>query len=251
MKRKPISLLTGIHAVATAIDTHSELLRHVHVTEGSRNTRVRDLAGKAQRKGVAVSFHSREHLDSLSGGTRHQDIVAEYEPGNLAGDAELPELLEGIEGPPFLLVLDGVQDPHNLGACLRSAEAAGVHLVIIPKDRAAGITPVVRKVASGAAESITLVQVTNLARTLRLLKQRGIWLAGSAESATQSVFEAPLTGPLAVVMGGEAEGLRRLTSETCDFLMRIPMAGIVDSLNVSVAAGVTLFEAVRQRGLSA
>jgi 23S rRNA (guanosine2251-2'-O)-methyltransferase len=248
MSKKANSLLTGIHAVASALESGSGQLRQVYVTEGSRNNRVRDLAQKAKQKGVAVMFRSREELDRLAGGTRHQDIIAEFEPANLAGEAELPALLDAIDGDPLLLVLDNVQDPHNLGACLRTAEAAGVHLVIIPKDRSVGLTPVARKVASGAAEIIKLVQVTNLARTLRDLKQRGIWLAGTSDAASQTLYEADLKGPLAVVMGGEGDGMRRLTSETCDFLVNIPMAGVVDSLNVSVATGVTLFEVIRQRG---
>jgi len=188
-----------------------------------------------------------EVVERLAEGGRHQGVVAEVEPR--AGDPEtqLEEALEAAAGPPLLLVLDGVQDPHNLGACLRSADAAGVAAVIVPRDRAAGLTPVVRKVAAGAAESVPLVAVINLARTLRQLKERGVWLVGTDDAAGRSLFEADLTGPVALVMGSEGEGLRRLTRDCCDQLVSIPMAGAVESLNVSVAAGVALFEAVRQR----
>jgi len=157
-------------------------------------------------------------------------------------------LLDQLAEPPFLLVLDQVQDPHNLGACLRSADAAGVHGVIAPRDNAVGLTPTVHKVASGAARTVPFFQVTNLARVLRTLKERGIWLVGAAGEAEQSIYQADLTGPLALVMGAEDTGLRRLTREECDFLVRIPMRGHVESLNVSVATGVVLFEALRQRG---
>jgi 23S rRNA (guanosine2251-2'-O)-methyltransferase len=174
-------------------------------------------------------------------------VVAEVVPR--AGDPEtqLEEALEAAAGPPLLLVLDGVQDPHNLGACLRSADAAGVAALIVPRDRAAGLTPVVRKVAAGAAETVPLVAVVNLARTLRSLKERGVWLVGTDDAADRTLYQADFAGPVAVVMGSEGEGLRRLTRDCCDQLVSIPMAGAVESLNVSVATGVVLFEAVRQR----
>jgi 23S rRNA (guanosine2251-2'-O)-methyltransferase len=186
-------------------------------------------------------------LDKLAAGERHQGVVAELLPR--AGDPEtqLEEALEAAGDAPLLLVLDGVQDPHNLGACLRSADAAGVAAVLVPRDRAAGLTPVVRKVAAGAAETVPLVAVVNLARTLRELKERGVWLVGTDDSAEKTLYDAELTGPVALVMGSEGEGMRRLTRECCDQLVSIPMAGAVESLNVSVAAGVALFEAVRQR----
>jgi len=186
----------------------------------------------------------------MAGGERHQGVVAEC---NVAASSQLAlniaELLSGIDGAPFLLVLDGVQDPHNLGACLRSADAAGVHAVIVPRDRAVGITPVVSKVACGAAEHVPLIQVTNLARALRQLQDEGVWLLGADERAETSLFDADLKGPLALVLGAEGQGLRRLTREQCDVLISVPMAGSVSSLNVSVATGVCLFEAVRQRAL--
>jgi 23S rRNA (guanosine2251-2'-O)-methyltransferase len=186
-------------------------------------------------------------LDKLAEGGRHQGVVAEVLPRASDPETQLEEALESAAGAPLLLVLDGVQDPHNLGACLRSADAAGVAAVIVPRDRAAGMTPVVRKVAAGAAETVPLVAVVNLARTLRQLKERGIWLVGTDDTADKGLYEADLKGPLALVMGSEGEGLRRLTRECCDLLVSIPMAGAVESLNVSVATGVALFEAVRQR----
>jgi 23S rRNA (guanosine2251-2'-O)-methyltransferase len=186
-------------------------------------------------------------LDQLSGQERHQGAIARLKPAGIQGEGFLDELLDKVGPQPFVLVLDGVQDPHNLGACLRSADAAGVHAVVVPRDRAAGLSPTVRKVASGAAETIPLVQVVNLARTLRHLKDRGLWLVGAAGEADKDLYTADFKGPLALVMGSEGEGLRRLTREACDFLVRIPMRGTVESLNVSVATGVLLFEAVRQR----
>jgi 23S rRNA (guanosine2251-2'-O)-methyltransferase len=163
------------------------------------------------------------------------------------GEPELQQVLDGIAGEPLILILDGVQDPHNLGACLRTAEAAGAHMVIIPKDRSAGLTATVRKTSAGASEVIPVLQVTNLARVIRSLKERGIWLAGTDDQAEQDIYARDLTGPLALVMGSEGQGLRRLTRELCDFLVRIPMAGVIESLNVSVAAGVGLYEVRRQR----
>ncbi len=237
----------GIHAVRVMLARTPQRVRRVHVAAGrdaGRHAEIRALAG---RHSVPVSEADASRLDELAGGGRHQGVVAEVVP--LAGDPEtqLEEALAAAEGPPLLLVLDGVQDPHNLGACLRSADAAGAAAVLVPRDRAAGLTPVVRKVAAGAAESVPCIAVVNLARTLRALQGRGLWLIGTDDTAQASVFDADYTGPVAVVMGSEGEGLRRLTRECCDQLVRIPMAGAVESLNVSVAAGVVLFEAVRQR----
>jgi 23S rRNA (guanosine2251-2'-O)-methyltransferase len=186
-------------------------------------------------------------LDKLADGGRHQGVLAEVAARSGDPETQLEEALEAAGPTPLLLVLDGVQDPHNLGACLRSADAAGVAAVIAPRDRAAGLTPVVRKVAAGAAEAVPFVAVVNLARTLRELKERGLWLVGTDDSADKSLHDVDLTGPLALVMGSEGEGMRRLTRECCDQLVSIPMAGAVESLNVSVATGVVLFEAVRQR----
>jgi 23S rRNA (guanosine2251-2'-O)-methyltransferase len=173
--------------------------------------------------------------------------MAEFDGGNTYLERDIPALLTAIDGPPLVLVLDGVQDPHNLGACLRSAEAAGVHFVILPKDRSVGLSPVVRKAACGAAEVLQIVIVTNLARVLRLLKQQGLWLAGAADDASESLYQVALSGPLALIVGGEGKGMRRLTAELCDYAVKIPMSGTVSSLNVSVATAVCLFEIVRQR----
>jgi len=237
----------GIHAVRVLLDRHPQRVRRVLLAGGRDAGRLAEIRALAQRAGVQVASADDAQLDKLAEGARHQGVVAEVVPR--AGDPEtqLEEALEAAGAAPLLLVLDGVQDPHNLGACLRSADAAGVAAVIVPRDRAAGLTPVVRKVAAGAAETVPLVSVVNLARTLRDLKQRGIWLVGTDDAADKTLYEADLKGPLALVMGSEGEGLRRLTRECCDQLVSIPMAGAVESLNVSVAAGVALFEAVRQR----
>jgi 23S rRNA (guanosine2251-2'-O)-methyltransferase len=240
----------GIHAVRVLLARNPERVRRLLVTSGRDAARLAELRSLAQRAGVQVGATDDASLDKLAEGGRHQGVVAEIVPR--AGDPEtqLEEALEAARGAPLLLVLDGVQDPHNLGACLRSADAAGVTAVIVPRDRAAGLTPVVRKVAAGAAEAVPFVPVVNLARALRDLKERGVWLVGTDDTADKTLFEADLTGPVALVMGSEGEGLRRLTRECCDQLVSIPMAGAVESLNVSVAAGVVLFEAVRQRALA-
>ena len=180
-------------------------------------------------------------------GLKHQGVVAQYAAPQNLGEGDLDELLGKVENP-LLLVLDGVQDPHNLGACLRSAGAAGVAAVIVPRDRAVGVTAVVRKASAGAADQVPLIRVTNLARTLKTLKDAGVWIVGLAGEAEKSLYEMDLKGPIAIAMGGEGDGLRRLSREHCDYLAKIPMTGIVESLNVSVATGVALFEAVRQRG---
>jgi 23S rRNA (guanosine2251-2'-O)-methyltransferase len=237
----------GLHAVRVMLARNSSRVRRVVIAGGKDAGRLGEIRSLAQKAGVQVVTTDDATLDKLAEGGRHQGVVAEMTPR--AGDPEtqLEEALEAAVGPPLLLVLDGVQDPHNLGACLRSADAAGVAAVIAPRDRAAGLTPVARKVAAGAAETVPFIAVVNLARTLRGLKERGIWLVGTDESADKSVHEVDLDGPLAIVMGSEGEGLRRLTRECCDQLVSIPMAGAVESLNVSVATGVVLFEVVRQR----
>ena len=237
----------GIHSVRVLLLRHPQRVRRVMVAGGREAGRLAEVRALAQRAGVQLSTVEEAQLDKLAAGERHQGVVAELLPR--AGDPEtqLEEALEAAGDAPLLLVLDGVQDPHNLGACLRSADAAGVAAVLVPRDRAAGLTPVVRKVAAGAAETVPLVAVVNLARTLRELKERGVWLVGTDDSAEKTLYDAELTGSVALVMGSEGEGMRRLTRECCDQLVAIPMAGAVESLNVSVAAGVALFEAVRQR----
>ena len=242
-----VALLFGFHSVEAALERGSGRVECLRVASESRNPRAEKLADRARKQGVRVVSEPRAALDRRSGGERHQDVIAEFVPDNLWGEQDLDRLLDAVDGPPLLLVLDGVQDPHNLGACLRSADAAGVGLVILPKDRSAGLTPVARRAAAGAAEVLPIVFVTNLARVLKRLKQEGIWLAGTTDQADRSIYEADLNGPLGLVMGAEGKGMRRLTGELCDFHLRIPMQGTVDSLNVSVATAVCLFEAVRQR----
>lgn len=242
------NILSGIQPVATALKSGGGGIRLIRVAEDTRNQRVRDLAMMAQDAGIEVIYEERSRLDQLAANTRHQDVIAELEDRSL-GEDDLWALLDDIEIDPLLLVLDGVQDPHNLGACLRTAEAAGVHAVIMPKDRSVGVTAVVRRTSAGASEIIPVVQVTNLARTLRTIKDRGIWVAGTDDETAQDLYGIDLTGPLALVMGSEGQGMRRLTRELCDYVVRIPMAGAIESLNVSVAAGVCLFEVARQRRL--
>lgn len=236
----------GLHAVAAALDSGRECHR-IYLQDSRRDARLQGIADKAEAAGVPLERLDRRMLDEKAGDSRHQGVVGEFAATVLPASVE--ELLDGLDAPPFLLVLDGVQDPHNLGACLRTANAAGVHGVIVPKDRACGVTPTVRKVAAGAAEVTPVIAVTNLARTLRDLKDRGIWLVGLAGEADQEIRQVDMKGPLAILMGAEGEGLRRLTRKECDFLARLPMAGTVESLNVSVATGISLYEALRQRRL--
>ena len=237
----------GIHSVRVMLTRSPQRIRRLLLASAREDARLGEIRALAQRAGVQVAPADVATLDKLSDGGRHQGVVAELQAQ--AGDPEtqLEQALEAAGASPLLLVLDGVQDPHNLGACLRSADAAGVAAVIAPRDRAAGLTPVARKVAAGAAESVPFVSVVNLARTLRDLKERGVWLVGTADDAGQTLYDVDLTGPTAIVLGSEGEGMRRLTRETCDQLVSIPMAGAVESLNVSVATGVVLYEAVRQR----
>ena len=234
----------GFHAVLGRLRADPKSVIEIFVDETRQDGRVKDLVASAERAGVRLMRVPTKRLDGFYGGGRHQGVVARIEIKDLAQD--LDELLDKIE-KPLLLVLDGVTDPHNLGACLRVANAAGAHAVIAPRDRAAGITPAVSKVASGAAEATPYLMVTNLARTLRDLKERNIWIVGADERAQQTIYDADLPQSIAWVIGAEGEGMRRLTRESCDLLVRIPMNGEVESLNVSVSAGVCLFESVRRR----
>ncbi len=242
------NLLIGIHSVASALSNLPGQVRVIRIAQESHNPRVSKLASLAGELGISVVMEPRALLERRSDGQRHQDIIAEFAAENLLTEKDLDRVLDSIDGPPLLLVLDGVQDPHNLGACLRTAEAAGVHAVIMPRDRSAGLTPVVRRAASGAAEVLPILIVTNLARILRRIKEKGVWLLGTSDQAKQSLYEVGMSGPMALVMGNEDKGMRRLTSELCDFLVRIPMHGSVSSLNISVATGVCLFEMIRQKG---
>ena len=239
-------LVWGLHAVRESLARAPERMLELWILSGRTDERMEAIVALAREHGIACQAVRRETLDNMAGGGAHQGVVARLAPAAPLDEDDLEALLDRLEGPPLLLVLDGVQDPHNVGACLRTADAAGVHAVIIPRDRAAGLTPAARKAAAGAAETVPLIRVVNLARCLRKLKDRGIWLAG-AEANAPSVFSVDLSGPLALVLGGEGEGLRRLTRETCDLLVSLPMKGSVASLNVSVAAGALLYLALAKR----
>ncbi|OOZ41099.1 23S rRNA (guanosine(2251)-2'-O)-methyltransferase RlmB [Solemya pervernicosa gill symbiont] len=241
-------IVGGIHAVTAALRHDPLGVLELWVDRQRHDGKLQSLLSDAEQNGISVQEVPRKTLDGMARGLRHQGVVARCKQRvTTLDESALNQLLDGLEAPPFLLILDGVTDPHNLGACLRSADAAGIHAVIAPKDRAVGLTPVARKVACGAAESVPFVQVTNLARTLRALQDRGVWLIGAAGETKHQLYSTDLKGPLAVVMGAEEKGLRRITREVCDLLVAIPMQGSVESLNVSVATGVLLFEARRQR----
>ena len=240
-----MKMLIGFHAVTSRLRQRPETVHEIYIDAERKDSRAKDLREVASRLKVRVITVDTKRLDGMSGGVRHQGVVAQAE------DVRMPqfidEALEGLEEPPLVLILDGVQDPHNLGACLRVADGAGAHAVIAPKDRSVGLTAAAIKVASGAAESVPYIAVTNLARTMRDLKERGIWLVGADDSAPQSIYSARLDGAVGLVLGAEGEGLRRLTKESCDLLVSIPMLGTVGSLNVSVASGICLYEARRRR----
>lgn len=236
----------GVHAVEALLRHHSKRVKQVWLAEGRSEPRVQAIIELAGQSRVPVGQAERRAMDEWVDGV-HQGVVAEVSPSQVWGEAMLDELLERNEGEPLLLVLDGVTDPHNLGACLRTADAAGALAVIVPKDKSATLNATVRKVACGAAEVIPLVAVTNLSRTLEKLQQRGLWVVGTAGEADKDIYDQDLTGPLVMIMGAEGKGMRRLTREHCDHLVRLPMGGSVSSLNVSVATGVCLFEARRQR----
>jgi predicted rRNA methylase len=240
-------LIYGQHAVRAALKYDPTHIVEVWLERRRADPRTQRLVDGLQALSVPLHQVGKRQLDELVGGESHQGVVVRYAGPSPQGEQALAHYLDELQVPPLLLILDQVQDPHNLGACLRTADAAGVHALIAPRDRAVGLTPAVHKVASGAAGRLPFFQVTNLARTLRDLRERGIWLVGAAGEAEQELYEADLTGPLGLVMGAEESGLRRLTREHCDALVRIPMLGGVESLNVSVAAGVLLYEAVRQR----
>lgn len=236
----------GVHAVEALLRHHPKRVKQLWLAEGRQDPRVQALVQLAGAARVPVGLRDRRELDEWAEGV-HQGVVAEVSPSQVWGENFLEELLARKESVPLLLVLDGVTDPHNLGACLRTADAAGVQAVIVPKDKSATLNATVRKVACGAAEVIPLVAVTNLARTLEKLQQQGLWIVGTAGEATQEIYDLDLRGPTVLVMGAEGSGMRRLTREHCDYLAKLPMGGSVSSLNVSVATGVCLFEAVRQR----
>jgi 23S rRNA (guanosine2251-2'-O)-methyltransferase len=239
-------ILYGIHAVQSALQHHPENVLSLQVYSQRRDKRLEELLSLARKAGISVENVSKQTLEKQAGGGRHQGVIARVRQTQKTID--LGELLETLTGPALLLVLDGVQDPHNLGACLRTADAAGVDAVIVPKDKSASLTPVAHKAACGAAETVPYIEVTNLSRCLEQLQQAGIWITGADGEAEASLYDMDFTGPTAIVLGAEGKGLRRLTKDHCDYLAHIPMAGSVESLNVSVATGVSLFEALRQRG---
>jgi 23S rRNA (guanosine2251-2'-O)-methyltransferase len=239
------AVIFGFHSITARLRHRPDSVREILLSAGRHDPRARKLADAAAAAGVKVQNAAAQRLDEITGGARHQGVVAFV--AAIESAATLDSVLESVQGPALLLVLDGVQDPHNLGACLRVADAMGANAVLAPKDRAVGITATVEKVASGAAQTVPYIVVTNLARTLREMKDKGVWVVGAAQQSGQPLADCDLTRAVALVLGAEGEGLRRLTAETCDELVAIPMLGTVESLNVSVAAGICLYEARRQR----
>ena len=240
-------LIYGIHAVRALLQQNPARVKQLWIQEKKHDRQLNSLLQLAESLQLAVQLVPHKTLDKLLD-TQHQGVIAACTANRIIyGEEDLAELVNNGQPAPLILVLDGVEDPHNLGACLRSAAAAGVTAVLAPKDRAVGITPVVRKVACGAAEYVPFIRVTNLVRALQQLQRLGLWLYGAAGDAEQTLYQAKLTDPIAIVMGAEGKGLRRLTRTTCDYLIRIPMQGKIESLNVSVATGICLFEGLRQR----
>ncbi len=238
-------MIFGFHAVTARLRHEASSVEEIYVDAGREDRRMQELLRAAKAVNVRIIQADDARLSNIVGTRRHQGVVAKA--GELSLARNLDELLDAIDGPPLILILDGITDPHNLGACLRVADGAGAHAVIAPKDRAVGLNATAAKVASGAAESVPYITVTNLARTLRELKERDIVLIGTTDDAEKSLYEADFTGGAALVMGSEGEGMRRLTRDTCDVLVSVPMFGAVESLNVSVTSGVCLYEARRQR----
>lgn len=241
------TMLHGIHAVQTAIQNDAANVSCVYTNTDSPSSRLVKLIDEIKLSKIQLLRVDTTELERLSKTHNHQHIVAEYHQAESYTEKDLLQIVDNLDKPALLLVLDGVTDPHNLGACLRTAEAAGVNAVIVPKDNSVGLTPTVRKVASGAADLVPLVTVTNLSRTLKTLKQKGIWVMGTSDKAQGNYFQQDFTSPMALVMGAEGKGMRRLTEKHCDILLSLPMAGKISSLNISVATGICLYEANRQR----
>lgn len=240
-------IISGFHAVSSRIRQNPKSIVDLYLDSGRHDARARDLVQLAETNAIRIVMTPNDRLNAMAGHDKHQGVLAKVL--SVKQHHDLGELLEDLNEPPLLLILDGIQDPHNLGACLRTADAFGVHAVVAPKDRAVGLNQTVSKVACGAAETVPYIAVTNLARTMRDLKDMGVWIAGTAADADQDLFTAKLDGPLAWVLGTEGTGMRRLTRELCDFTVSIPMFGTVESLNVSVSTGVCLYETQRQRAL--
>lgn len=243
-------IIVGIHAVTSIIATSPQRIKVLWLQQPTTSSRLHSIVEAAKANGITIENQPRSYLDTIAKDLRHQGVIAKVTALPSYTENDLPAIL-ATASEPLLLILDGVQDPHNLGACLRTADATGVTAVIAPKDRAVGITATVSKVACGAAETIPFIAVTNLARTLKWLQQQGVWLHGTAEEEGQALYQTNLTGPIAWVFGGEEKGMRRLTREHCDVIVSIPMAGSVPSLNVSVATAVCLYETLRQRQVKA
>jgi 23S rRNA (guanosine2251-2'-O)-methyltransferase len=247
--RMSTKVLFGFHAVTVRLKTAPQSISEIHLDATRRDARMRQFAERLAEAGVKRVDSDDTRLSQMAGTTRHQGVVARVTPLQLSHS--LDDLLDAVDaegrGPALVLVLDGVTDPHNLGACLRVADGAGAHAVVAPKDHAVGLNATVAKVASGAAETVPYLMVTNLARTLNELKDRDVLVVGASDDADKTIYDVDLSGPVALVLGAEGAGLRQLTRKTCDVLVRIPMAGVVESLNVSVASGVCLYEALRQR----
>lgn len=240
-------IIYGFHAVSSLLQTAPQSMVKLYVQQGRNDGRIHEILQLAETHNISYYYLTKKELDEKTAHQNHQGVVADVLSQQKTFSEHDLELLLQQHASPLFLILDGIQDPHNLGACLRTANAAGVTAVIIPKDKSVSLTSTVKKVASGAAEVTPLIQVTNLARTIRHLQEQGVWIYGFAEQATKSLFECQLSGPIALILGNEAKGLRHLTREHCDELLKIPMLGTVESLNVSVATGVALFEVVRQR----
>lgn len=243
-------IVFGIHAVNALMNTAPERFIEIWLLKGREDDRLMPIINLARKYGISAQMVQRKVLDEKSEGEQHQGVLARVKAGKVFTENDLDDIISQAESrniPPFLLILDGVTDTHNLGACLRNADASGVQAIIVPKDNAARLTPTVRKVAVGAAESVPLIQVTNLSRTMKQLQKQGIWIVGTAGETDTCLYDVKLSGPMALVMGAEGKGMRRLTRENCDQLVKLPMAGSVSSLNVSVATGICLFEMVRQR----
>lgn len=243
----------GIHAVENLLLQQAERIKEIRFQEGRDDKKIKRLQVLCREKGIKVNVVARREIDQLFKSNQervvHQGVAAFAKMTRSQDEADLYQLVENLDEPPLIIILDGITDPHNLGACLRSADAAGAHALVMPKDKSAPLNATVSKVACGAAESIPVYAVTNLARTMKKLQDKGVWIFGTAGEATQTVYEQDLTIPSAIVMGAEGDGMRRLTREQCDYLVKLPMAGVVSSLNVSVATGICLYEAVRQRAV--
>lgn len=243
-------LVYGLHTIQALLNNSPEKIRVLFIQSGRDDPRIQSVIELAKKNSIATQYIAKDKLDNLLENATHQGVAANIIATSSYSEIDIKNILSNLSEPPFLLILDGVQDPHNLGACLRSANAAGVNAVIVPKNNAADLTPIARKVASGAAETTPFIQVTNLAHTLSMLKEQGIWIYGADSETQNTIYQNDWRGPIALILGGEGKGLRRLTRENCDGFVSIPMQGSVASLNVSVAAGVCLFEVVRQRKLN-